>query len=115
MFSFFWKGWLVTNIYVGNLSYDATEADIRQAFSQYGEVSAVNVIMDRETGRPRGFAFVEMPNSSEAQKAISSVNETEIAGRAVKVNEARPKSDRPQGGGGGGGGRGGYGGKRDRW
>ena len=66
--------------------------------------------MDRETGRPRGFAFVEMPNSDEAQNAIQNVNETEIAGRAVNVNEARPKTDRPRGGGGGGGGRGGYGG-----
>ena len=99
---------ILTNIYVGNLSYDATEDDIKQAFSQHGEVSTVNMIMDRETGRPRGFAFVEMPNGDEAQKAIQGVNETEIAGRAVKVNEAKPKSDR---GGGGGGGRGG----RDRW
>ena len=95
----------MTNIYVGNLSYDATEDDIRQAFAQHGEVSAVNVITDRETGRPRGFAFVEMPNSDEAQNAIRNVNETEIAGREVKVNEARPKGDRPRGGGGGGGGR----------
>ena len=99
---------ILTNIYVGNLSYDATEDDIKQAFSQHGEVSTVNMIMDRETGRPRGFAFVEMPNADEAQKAIQDVNETEIAGRAVKVNEAKPKSDRR---GGGGGGRGG----RDRW
>ncbi|MHC4605542.1 MAG: RNA recognition motif domain-containing protein [Planctomycetota bacterium] len=96
----------MTNIYVGNLSYDATEEDIRQAFSQFGEVASVNVITDRETGRPRGFAFVEMADSGEAQKAIEGVNETEIAGRAVKVNEARPKSDRPRRGGGGGGGRG---------
>ena len=112
----------MTNIYVGNLSYDATEDDLRQAFSAHGEVSAVNLITDRETGRPRGFAFVEMPNSEEAQKAITGCNETEIAGRAVRVNEARPKGDRPRGGGGGG--RGGYGGGggggggsrgRDRW
>ena len=94
----------MTNIYIGNLSYDATEDDIKQAFSQHGEVSTVNMIMDRETGRPRGFAFVEMPNGDEAQKAIQEVNETEIAGRAVKVNEAKPKSDRRGGGGGGGGG-----------
>ena len=91
----------MTNIYVGNLSYDATENDIRDAFAQHGEVSSVSVIMDRETGRPRGFAFVEMPKSEEAQNAIQQLNETEIAGRAVKVNEARPKSDRPRGGGGG--------------
>ncbi len=94
----------MTNIYVGNLSYDATEDDIRQAFSAHGEVSSVNVITDRETGRPRGFAFVEMPNGDEAQNAIQNVNETDIAGRPVKVNEARPKGDRRGGGGGGGGG-----------
>ena len=110
----------MTNIYVGNLSYDATEEDIRQAFTAHGEVSAVNVITDRETGRPRGFAFVEMPNSEEAKTAIQNVNETEIQGRSVKVNEARPKGDRPRGGGGGGGGRGGGyggggGGGRGRW
>ena len=95
---------IVTNIYVGNLSYDVTEDNLRQAFAQHGEVSSVNVIMDRETGRPRGFGFVEMPNGEEARKAMEALNLTEIAGRAISVNEARPKSDR--GGGGGGGGRG---------
>jgi len=103
----------VTNIFVGNLSYDATEDDIRDAFAQYGEVSSVNVITDRDTGRPRGFAFVEMPDDSQAQTAIESLNQSEIRGRAVNVNVARPKADRPRrggGGGGGGGGRGGYGG-----
>jgi len=106
----------VTNIFVGNLSYNATEDDLRSAFAQYGEVSSVNIIMDRDTGRPRGFAFVEMPNEGEARTAIDSLNQTEIAGRAVNVNEARPKADRPRGGGGGrgfgggGGGRGGRGG-----
>ena len=106
----------MTNIYVGNLSYDATEEDLRQAFSQYGEVASVNLIMDRETGRPRGFAFVEMANNDEAQNAIRNINDTEIAGRPVKVNEARPKTDRPRGGGGGRGGfGGGRGGGRDRW
>lgn len=101
----------MTNIFVGNLSYDATEDDLRDAFAQYGEVSSVNVITDRDTGRPRGFAFVEMPNDSEAQTAIESLNQSEIRGRAVNVNVARPKTDRPRrGGGGGGGGRGGYGG-----
>ena len=73
----------MTSIYVGNLSYDSTEEDIRQAFAQYGEVANVNVIIDRETGRPRGFAFVEMPNGTEAKEAIQDLNETEIAGRAV--------------------------------
>jgi RNA recognition motif-containing protein len=109
----FHKGLFMASIYVGNLSYDATEEDIRQAFAQYGDVATVNVIMDRETGRPRGFAFVEMPNGSEAKEAIEKLNETEIAGRAVIVNEARPKQDRPRGGGGGR--RGGGGGGRGRW
>ena len=88
------------NIYVGNLSFDATEDDIRQAFSQYGQVSSVNIITDRETGRPRGFCFVEMPNHSVAQAAIEGLNLQRIAGRAVNVNEARPKTDRPRQGGG---------------
>ncbi|MHC4133905.1 MAG: RNA recognition motif domain-containing protein [Planctomycetota bacterium] len=100
----------MTNIFVGNLSYDATEDDIRDAFAQHGEVSSVNVITDRDTGRPRGFAFVEMPNDAEAQTAIESLNQSEIRGRAVNVNVARPKADRPRRGGGGGGGRGGFGG-----
>ncbi len=91
----------MTNIYVGNLSYQATEDDIRSAFEQFGSVSAVNVIMDRETGRSRGFAFVEMDNAEEAKAAIDGMNLQEIAGRKVTVNEARPKTDRPRGGGGG--------------
>ena len=89
-------------IYVGNLSYDATEDDLRQAFGQYGEVASVAVITDRETGRPRGFAFVEMSDDNEAKNAIDGLNEAEIAGRAVNVNEARPKAPRSGGGGGGG-------------
>ena len=84
------------NIYVGNLSYDATEDDIRQAFSQYGGVTSVNIITDRETGRPRGFGFVEMDNDNEARTAIEELNLQRIAGRAVTVNEARPKRDRSQ-------------------
>lgn len=92
----------MTNIYVGNLSYKCTEEDLRQAFGQYGQVSNVNIIMDRETGRPRGFAFVEMPDSNEANSAIQQLNLKEIAGRSVTVNEARPKPDRPRSGGGGG-------------
>ena len=96
------------NIYVGNLSFDATEDEIRQAFSEYGEVSTVNIITDRETGRSRGFCFVEMPNGDEAKAAIEALNLQRIAGRAVNVNEARPKRERrPHGGGGGGG--------RQRW
>lgn len=99
----------MTNIYVGNLSYQASEEDIRQAFAAYGEVAEVNIISDRATGRSRGFAFVEMPNDNEAKEAIENVNLSEIAGRRVTVNEARPKEDRPRRGGGGGGGR------RGRW
>jgi RNA recognition motif-containing protein len=95
----------VTNIYVGNLSYDATEESLRQAFAEYGEVSSVKIITDRETGRSRGFAFVEMPDADAAKEAIENLNETEIAGRSVTVNEARPRSDRPRRGGG----------RRDRW
>jgi RNA recognition motif-containing protein len=102
----------VTSIYVGNLSYNATEEDIRQAFAPYGEVASVNIIMDRETGRSRGFAFVEMPDGAEAKEAIEKVNLTDIAGRSVTVNEARPRQDRPRGGGGG---RRGGGSGRGRW
>jgi cold-inducible RNA-binding protein len=91
----------MTNIYVGNLSYNASEADIREAFEQYGEVSVVNIIMDRETGRSRGFAFVEMPDGRAAKEAIDNLNLAEIAGRKVTVNEARPREERPRGGGGG--------------
>ncbi|MDZ7615560.1 MAG: RNA-binding protein [Patescibacteria group bacterium] len=108
----------MTSIYVGNLSYDATEEDIRRAFAEFGEVESVNIISDRETGRPRGFAFVEMPDGAQAKEAVEKVNLTEIAGRSVTVNEARPKKDRPPrsgGGGGGRGGRGGGGGGRGGW
>ena len=93
----------MTSIYVGNLSYDATEEDIRQAFAQHGEVASVNIVTYRETGRSRGFAFVEMPDGAEAKKAIDNLNETEITGRSITVSESRPKQDRPRGGGGGGG------------
>ena len=97
----------MTNIFVGNLAYQATEGDIRQAFEQFGEVSSVKVITDRETGRSRGFGFVEMPSGEEAKTAITSLEGAEVAGRRVTVNEARPREDR-RGGGGGGGGGGGY-------
>ena len=88
----------MTNIYVGNLSFRATEDDLRNAFSAYGEVSSASIIMDRDTGRSRGFAFVEMPNSEEANSAIDALNGQEIVGRSVTVNEARPRQDRPRGG-----------------
>lgn len=83
------------NIYVGNLSYQATDDDLRTAFEAFGQVSSAQVIKDKFTGRSRGFGFVEMPDSSEGQKAIEGVNETDIAGRPVRVNEARPREDRP--------------------
>ena len=91
----------MANIYVGNCSFDVTEQQLRDVFAAYGEVNAVNVITDRDTGRPRGFAFVEMADSSAAQAAIRGVNGTELGGRTLNVNEARPKNE----GGGGGGGR----------
>jgi cold-inducible RNA-binding protein len=97
----------MTSIYVGNLSHGASEDDLRNAFGEYGTVSNVTIIKDRETGRPRGFAFVEMSDSAAAATAIEQLNLKEIDGRAVTVNEARPKADRPpRRGGGGGGGRG---------
>ena len=93
---------VVTNIYVGNLSFKATDDEIRSAFEEFGQVTSVNIIMDRETGRSRGFAFVEM--SDGAEEAIQNLNGKEIAGRGVTVNEARPRAPRGGGGGGGGGG-----------
>ena len=98
------------NIYVGNLSNDATEEDLRQAFEAFGEVSSINIIKDRYSGESRGFGFVEMPTKTEAEAAIEALNGQEIQGRAVNVNEARPKADNRRGGGGGGG-RGGRGGR----
>lgn len=86
------------NIYVGNLSFDATEADVEQAFSQYGAVKSVSIIKDRETGRSRGFGFVEMQNRQDGQDAIEGLNLQRIAGRAVNVNEARPREERRGGG-----------------
>lgn len=112
------------NIYVGNLPFTATEDDIRQAFAAYGTVSSVAIIKDRETGQSRGFAFVEMPNNEEGNNAITNTNGKPLKGRALKVNEARPREEsfgggrsggfgggnrRPGGGGGGGYGGGGGG------
>ncbi len=87
------------NIYVGNLSFDANEADLENAFAKYGDVNSVNIIKDRETGRSRGFGFVEMREQQDGQAAIDGVNLKEIAGRAVTVNEARPRTERSGGGG----------------
>jgi RNA recognition motif-containing protein len=113
----FFRVFVVTNIYVGNLSFKATESDLRDAFSAFGEVSKVSIIVDRETNRSRGFAFVEMPNSQEAKSAIAGLNQTTVADREISCNEAREREDRPSGGGGsryggggGGGGRSGGGG-----
>lgn len=83
------------NIYVGNLSYQAGDDELREAFEQFGQVSSVQVIKDKFTGRSRGFGFVEMPNDDEGQKAIEGMNDVDLAGRAVRVNEARPREDRP--------------------
>jgi RNA recognition motif-containing protein len=98
------------NIYVGNLSFSASEADLRSAFEQYGSVSTASVVMDKMSGQSRGFGFIEMPNNAEATKAIEGLNGADLCGRPLRVNEARPK---PEGGrGGGGGGYGGGGGDR---
>jgi RNA recognition motif-containing protein len=111
------------NLFVGNMSFQTTESELRSLFEPFGEISRVNVITDRDTGQARGFAFVEMAHDDEAAKAISSLNGKEVDGRALNVNEARPKTERTGGGGGGnrgggyggggrdGGGRGGYGGR----
>jgi cold-inducible RNA-binding protein len=100
-------------LYVGNLSYDTSEDDLRQAFEQYGTVESVAVITDKDTGKSKGFAFVEMNSKEEAQAAISGLDGTQLGERTLKVNEARPKPERR--GGGDRGGRGGYGGRRDSW
>ena len=92
-------------LYVGNLSYGATESTIRSLFENHGAVDTVNLITDRDTGRSKGFGFVEMSNDAEAQRAISALNGKEIDGRALTVNEARPKEERSGGGGG----------RRNRW
>lgn len=108
-------------IYVGNLSYQATEDEVRELFEPYGEVAEVSVVTDRETGRSRGFAFVEMPSKEEGTAAIEALDQKESGGRTLRVNEAQPRQQQGRGGygGGGGGGRGGQrrgggGGRRDR-
>src|ERR1035437_9556299 len=89
------------NIFVGNLSFGVTEASVRSLFETHGTVDRVNICTDRDSGQPRGFGFVEMANDAEAEKAIAAVNGRELDGRALNVNEARPTTDRPGGGGGG--------------
>ena len=107
-------------MFVGNLSFNTTENDLQDAFAQFGSVAEVNIMMDRMTNRPRGFAFVTMSTPEEAKSAIEGMNGKQLDGRALTVNEARPREDRPPrsggggGGGGYGGGSGGGGGGRDR-
>ena len=102
------------NIYVGNMSFDVSESELREAFEQFGEITEVRLIMDKFSGKSKGFCFIEMPNKEEAQKAIEEMNEKEFKGRALNVSEAKPKVDRGgrggRGGGRSGGGRGGFGG-----
>jgi RNA recognition motif-containing protein len=108
------------NLYVGNLPHSTTEAELRSVFEAHGAVEKVSMVTDRDTGRSRGFAFVEMTDAGEAEKAIAALNGTDLGGRTLKINEAKPKTERPGGfgggggkrfgGGGGGGGRGGFGG-----
>jgi hypothetical protein len=97
-------------LYVGNLAYSVRDESLQSAFSQFGTVTSAKVMMDRETGRSKGFGFVEMGSDAEAQAAINGMNGQPLEGRPVVVNEARPREERPGGFGGGGGGRGGYGG-----
>jgi RNA recognition motif-containing protein len=99
-----------TRLYVGNLSFNTSGDTIRELFGQHGDVTDVHVVMDRDTGRPRGFAFVTMGTPQEAQKAIAEINGKNVDGRPLRVNEAEERQQRGGGGGGGGGGRGGYGG-----
>ena len=111
------------NIFVGNLSFSTTEDELRQMFEAYGQVDRVSIMTDRDTGRSRGFGFVEMTSNEDGEKAITALNGSQTGGRTLNVNEARPKTERAGGGGGGGGGRdrgdrggrGGGGGRRDRY
>jgi len=101
----------VVNIYIGNLPYNTNDQELQDLFSQFGEVAKISIVSDRETGRSRGFGFVEMTNDDEGRRAIEELNGKDYGGRALTVNEARPRENRSGGGGGGGGGgRGGYGG-----
>ena len=97
-------------LYVGNLPYSMSDSDLQSLFQQHGTVQSAQVIIDRETGRSKGFGFVEMGSSDEGQAAIAALHDKDLGGRKLTVNEARPREERPRSGGGGGGGRGGYGG-----
>ena len=112
------------NIFVGNLSFNTNEDELRQLFEAHGQVDRVSIMTDRDTGRSRGFGFVEMASNEDGDKAITALNGSQVGGRTINVNEARPKTERSGGGGGGGGGGrdrggrgsgGGGGGRRDRY
>lgn len=115
------------NIFVGNLSFNTNEDELRQLFEPHGQVDRVSIMTDRDTGRSRGFGFVEMASNEDGEKAIAALNGSQVGGRTINVNEARPKTERSGGGGGGGGGGrdrgdrggrgggGGGGGRRDRY
>ena len=109
------------NIFVGNLSFNTNEDELRQIFEAYGQVDRVSILTDRDTGRSRGFGFVEMTSDEDGEKAIAALNGSQLGGRTINVNEARPKAERGGGGFGGGRGRGDRdgraagGGRRDRW
>jgi cold-inducible RNA-binding protein len=115
----------VKNIFVGNLSFNTNEDELRQLFEPHGQVDRVSIMTDRDTGRSRGFGFVEMASNEDGEKAIAALNGSQVGGRTINVNEARPKTERSGGGGGGGGGGrdrgdrggrgGGGGGRRDRY
>ena len=106
-----------SKLYVGNLSYETTNSDLNELFAPHGTVQSAEIIMDRDTGRSKGFGFVQMGSDAEAQAAIAAVNGHQVAGRALTVNEAKPREERPRSGGfgGGGGKRGGGGGGRSRY
>jgi len=107
-YKIFWKGkGIRMNIYIGNLSYEVTEEDLKQAFEAFGQVESAKIIKDMYTGRSKGFGFAEMPDNADAQSAIDSLNDTELKGRTLKVNKARPRTESRGGRGGYGGGRGG--------
>jgi cold-inducible RNA-binding protein len=103
------------NIFVGNLSFGTTESSVRSMFETYGSVDRVNIVTDRDTGQPRGFAFVEMAADAEGNAAISGLNGRDVDGRTLNVNEARPKAERGAGGGGYRGNGGGGGSRQSRW
>ncbi len=111
---------MTINIYVGNLPYQTDDRELEDLFAPFGDIASARVIMDRETGRSKGFGFVEMPDRAQGEAAIEALNGNEMDGRALRINEARPREERPRFGGGGGGGGGGYrggggGGGRGGW